>query len=122
MDNLAGHKSAQFVCWLMANGMLPLYTPLGGSWLNMAESVQRILVSRALSGQHPENPEHLIAWLEAVAHGWNTCPTPFTWGGKRAARRQRARERRYRLGGAGAVAHQPLRQWAKASYGYAQSN
>jgi hypothetical protein len=50
LDNLAGHKSAAFVCWLMAHGIMPLYTPLGGSWLNMAESMQRILVSRALSG------------------------------------------------------------------------
>ncbi len=38
-DNLAGHKSADFVCWLCAQGILPLYTPLSGSWLNMAESV-----------------------------------------------------------------------------------
>ena len=93
----------------MAHGIMPLYTPLGGSWLNRAESVQRMLVSRALSGQQPENPEQLIAWLEAVAHGWNACPTPFTWGGKRATRRQRARERRHHLGGSGAVVQQPLR-------------
>jgi hypothetical protein len=31
--------------------------------------------------------------------GWNADPTPFVWGGKRVARRQRARERRHRLGG-----------------------
>lgn len=108
LDNLSGHKNAALVCWLMAHGIMPLYTPLGGSWLNMAESVQRILVSRALSGQQPENPEQLITWLEAIAHGWNACPTPFTWGGKRAARRQRAWERRHRLGGSGAVMQQPL--------------
>ena len=24
LDNLAGHKSAAFVCWLMAHGILPL--------------------------------------------------------------------------------------------------
>jgi hypothetical protein len=103
LDNLAGHKSATFVCWLMAHGILPLYTPLGGRWLNRAESMQRILVSRALSGQHPENPAQIMAWLEAVGRGWNTAPTPFEWGGKRAARRQRAWERRHRLGGSGAV-------------------
>lgn len=103
LDNLAGHKSAAFVCWLMAHGIMPLYTPLGGSWLNMAESMQRILVSRALSGQHPETPEQIMAWLEAVGRGWNRAPTPFEWGGKRAARRQRAWERRHRLGGSGAV-------------------
>lgn len=108
-DNLSGHKTAAFVRWLMANGIMPLYTPLGGSWLNMAESMHRILVSRALSGQQPENPQQLIAWLEAVAAGWNACPTPFTWGGKRAIRRQRAWERRHSLGGSGAVAPHPLR-------------
>jgi hypothetical protein len=48
-DNLAGHKTATFVCWLMAHGMMPLYTPISGSGLNMAESIQRILVSRALA-------------------------------------------------------------------------
>src|SRR5512144_17092 len=95
LDNLTGHKSAAFVCWLMAHGIMPLYTPLGGSWLNMAESSQRIRVSRALSGQHPECPEQLIRWLDAVARGWNVSPTPFIWGGKRAARRQQARERRH---------------------------
>ena len=78
LDNLSGHKNAAFVCWLMSHGIMPLYTPLGGSWLNMAESMQRILVSRALSGQQPETPEQLITGLEATAHGWNACPTPFT--------------------------------------------
>jgi len=43
---------------------MPLYTPLGGSWLNMAESMQRILVRRALSGQYPQSPQEIIDWLE----------------------------------------------------------
>lgn len=109
LDNLSGHKNAAFVCWLMSQGIMPLYTPLGGSWLHMAESMQRLLVSRALSGQQPETPEQLITWLETTASGWNTCPTPFTWGGKRATRRQRARERRHHLGGSGAMVQLPLR-------------
>ncbi|MDQ3522473.1 MAG: transposase [Gemmatimonadota bacterium] len=49
-DNLSGHKSAELLCWMMARGIMPLYTPLGGSWLNMAESIQRILTRRALLG------------------------------------------------------------------------
>jgi hypothetical protein len=106
LDHLAGHKSAAFVCWLMTNGIMPLYTPLSGSWLNRAESIQRILVDRALAGQHPENPAPLIEWLEAVARGGNAHPTPFIWGGKRALRRQRARERRYILSGSGATSYQ----------------
>jgi transposase len=67
LDNLAGHMSASFVCWLMAHGIMPLYTPIGGSWLNMAEIIQRILVRRALSGQHPSGPTEAIAWLGMTA-------------------------------------------------------
>ena len=101
-DNLSGHKNRELVQWLTARGVLPLYTPLGGSWLNMAESVQRIVVRRALDGQHPESAAEVMAWLEGAVVGWNRDPTPFEWGGKRAARRQRARERRHRQGGSGA--------------------
>jgi DDE superfamily endonuclease len=108
LDNLTGHYTTAFVLWLFAHGIMPLYTPLSGSWLNMAESVQRILKRRAFAGQHPRTPEGIIAWLEATARGWNRAPTPFVWGGKRQARRERARQRRHRLGGSGACLHQPL--------------
>jgi len=121
LDNLAGHKSGEFVCWLMEHGVMPLYTPISGSWLNMAESVQRILSSRALAGQEPENPEQIIEWLEATARGWNKTPTRFEWGGKRATRRLRARERRHALGGSGAIAYRSparSRRRAEAGYGY----
>lgn len=108
-DNLQGHKSVVMVEWLVNHGIMPLYTPLGGSWLNMAESIQRIIKRRALDGQHPTRPEEIIEWLEATARGWNAKPTPFEWGGKRQARRQRARARRlHRLGGSGACTTHPL--------------
>src|SRR4051812_27391962 len=29
LDNLAGHKTASFVCWLFDHGIMPLYTPAG---------------------------------------------------------------------------------------------
>lgn len=109
-DNLAGHHSAAMVLWLFRHGIMPLYTPISGSWLNMAESIQRILKRRALSGQHPESPTEIIEWLEATARGWNRHPTPFVWGGKRAARRARSRERRHRLGGSGACTRCPIRR------------
>lgn len=48
LDNLAGHKTPEFVLWLFAHGVMVLYTPLAGSWLNMCESVQRIIKRRAL--------------------------------------------------------------------------
>jgi len=107
-DNLAGHKSEAIVDWCLERGIVVLYTPLAGSWLNMAESVQRILIRRALSGQHPQSASDLRAWLEAVVRGWNRAPTPFAWGGKRAERRRRARERRHGVGGSGAYAHRPI--------------
>ena len=102
LDNLSGHKTPEFVLWLFSQGIMPLYTPLGGSWLNMAESVQRIIRQRALAGQHPQTPDQIIALLEATVAGWNRDPTPFEWGGKRQARRQRRRQRRHALGGSGA--------------------
>jgi hypothetical protein len=107
-DNLTGHHTPDLVCWLCAHGVMPLYTPLGGSWLNMAESVQRILVRRALEGQHPQSAHDLMAWLAATVTGWSTAPTPFVWGGKRQQRRWRARQRRHALGGSGALTARPL--------------
>jgi hypothetical protein len=120
-DNLAGHKTPELLLWLLAQGSLPLQTPLGSSWLNRAESMQRILKGRAEDGQHPTQPEQIIEWLEATAQGWNAHRTPFDWGGKRAARRKRARERRQAVGGSGACARRPIRvrqtalsQWQRA--------
>lgn len=109
-DNLKGHRSTSIVTWLLTQGVMPLYTPLGSSWLNMAESFQRILQRRALDGQHPQTPEQIMEWVEATAKAWNRSPTPFEWGGKRATRRIRARARRkYSLGGSGAMTNAPIR-------------
>jgi hypothetical protein len=107
---LKGYKSFAMVNWLMLPGVRPLYTPLGGSWLNMAESIQRILKRRALAGQHPRTTDEIITWVEAVARAWNRQPPPFVWGGKRAARRVRSRERRHALGGSGAYTRRPVRR------------
>jgi transposase len=100
-DNLAGHLSWSLVLWLFQHGVLPLYTPLAGSWLNLAEAVQRILVRRALAGQHPHTTDEIITWLEDTVAAWNEDPTPFVWAGKRRERRLRAQQRR--LGGSPAV-------------------
>jgi DDE superfamily endonuclease len=104
-DNLAGHLSWPIVRWLFQHGIMPLYTPLSGSWLNLAESVQRIIGRRALDGHHPQSQDELIAWLDDTVAGWNADPTPFTWHGKRYERRQRARQRR--LGGSSAAQTNP---------------
>jgi hypothetical protein len=109
LDNLSGHKTPALVLWLVEHGVMPLYTPLSGSWLNMAESLQRILVRRALTGQTPSSPDDLIGCLEATARGWNAEPTPFTWHGKRQLRRERSRHRHHHpLGGSGASARRPV--------------
>jgi transposase len=108
-DNLAGHHTPDLVDWMISQGIVPLYTPLGGCWLNMAESVQRILVRRALSGQHPESAEQIMDWLDATVRGWNADPTPFCWGGKRWQRRRRFRER-HALGGSRAYTRRPIRR------------
>ena len=110
MDNLAGHLTARFVVWLFDHGIMPLYTPLSGSWLNMTESIQRIIAGRALAGQTAADSAELIDWLESTARAWNADPTPFEWGGKRQLRRRRAYQRRHPLGGSGACTRKPLRR------------
>jgi hypothetical protein len=118
LDNLTGHKTPELVLWLFAHGVMPLFTPLGGSWLNMAESIQRVLKRRALDGQHLTTPGEIIGGFVAVAGHWNANPTPFVWGGKRAARRKRERERRHDVGGSGAYTRQPIRR----RYGHVRGN
>jgi len=93
LDNLSGHHTPSFIVWLCEQGIMPLFTPLGGSWLNMAESIQHIIISRALAGTHPTSAEEIITWLEETTEGWNQAPTIFEWDGKRKARRDRARQR-----------------------------
>src|SRR3954467_12966602 len=127
-DNLAGHKTPDLVLWLCAHGVMPLYTPVGGSWLNMAESIERVLKRRALDGQHPHSPDEIGCWFEQTAQRWNEQPTPFVWNGKRRQRRREqqprlvwngSRGRRgrgsggdqtHRLGGSGACTHKPLKR------------
>jgi len=108
LDNLKGHYTKSFVAWCLEHGVALLYTPLGGSWLNMAESVQRIIIRRAISGQHYQSAGALMDALSSASRWWNANPTPFVWGGKRKERRRRARERHYALGGSGACATRPV--------------
>jgi hypothetical protein len=115
-DNLTGHWNADLLIWLMQQGVMVLFTPIAGSWLNLCESAQRILVRRALQGQSLDSPEAVMAALESAARGWNACPTPFSWGGKRAERPQPARNpaARYRLGGSGGFTRRPVRRRGRA--------
>lgn len=120
LDNLTGHKTAAFVRWLLMHGIMPLYTPISGSWLNMAESVQRILKRRALAGQHPSDTGEIVRRFREVTRHWNRKPTPFVWGGKRATRRERQCARRHHLGGSGAQTRRPIRRPTPGSYGHAR--
>jgi transposase len=107
-DNLTGHKTAEMVVWLCQHGIMPLYTPLGGSWLNMAESIQRILKRRTLDGQHPQSPAEIGTWFQQTAQAWNRQPTPFIWNGKRRTRRRKQHGDAHALGGSGAHIQGPL--------------
>ncbi len=119
-DNLVGHWNADLLIWLMRQGVMVLFTPIAGSWLNLCESAQRIMVRRALQGQSLETPQAVMTALEAAAAGWNRDPTPFEWGGRRAQRRQRARARReqHRLGGSGGFTRRPVRRRWNGAYWY----
>src|SRR5207245_4614037 len=109
-DDPAGHLSWSIVRWLFRHGVLPLYTPLSGSWLNLAESAHRVLARRALDGQHPQSRDDLLTWLDGPVAGRTANPTPFVWHGKRYERRRRARQRR--LGGSSATQAHPQRHAA----------
>jgi transposase len=122
-DNLAGHKTPELVLWLCEHGIMPLYTPVGGSWLNMAESIERVLQRRALDGQHPHSPDEIGSWFEQTARAWNEQPTPFVWNGKRRQRRHRSGgEPIHRLGGSGACTHKPLKRSRSAGADKCQSS
>ena len=107
-DNLAGHKSPEMVVWLCRHGIMPLYTPLGGSWLNMAESIQRVLKRRTLDGQHPQSPAEIGGWFEQTAQAWNRQPTPFLWNGKRRQRRRKRPGEEHAISGSGAHTRHPV--------------
>jgi transposase len=64
LDNLAGHYSHDLVSWCHERGIGLLYTPCAGSWLNMVESVQRIIIRRALEGHHISDVEILHVVFE----------------------------------------------------------
>jgi hypothetical protein len=121
LDDLTGHRTPALVLWLFAHGLRPLDTPLSGSWLDLAESRQRLVKGRALAGQHPGSPEDIMAWFEAVAEPWHKAPTPLAWGGQRRQRRQGPRGRRHRLGGSGGYTSRPVARQTAGSYGQMQA-
>jgi hypothetical protein len=57
--------------------------------LDMARSILRISVRRALDEHHPTSPWQIIDGLEAVVRHRNDHPPPFVWGGNCSQRRKR---------------------------------
>ncbi len=84
-------------------------TTPAGAWLNVAKSVQCILVCRALTGRHPRPAHAVTGWL-AAKRGRNIDPTSFAWGGKREVGGQQAREpeRRQWLSNTGRSNRRPI--------------
>lgn len=64
--------------------------------------------------------EILKDWLRDTIEGWNRHPTPFIWGGKRHARRDRAYTRRHRQGGSGATTHYVVPRRIRSVHYYRQ--
>ena len=106
-DNLAGHTSHDLVRWLRQRGVVPRYTPLSGSWLNMAESVQHILKERALAGAHPRSSAEIMPGWRRPWPAGTACPPPSSGaasaGSAGRGRRYRARWRQRCLRGSGAT-------------------
>jgi hypothetical protein len=113
-DNLVGHLNGElFYCGCSQGGSWRYTRRLGAELVEhdrIHPSIQRILVGRALAGEHPRYPEQIIEWLEDAARGWNRDPTPFEWGALRALRRVRSRKRRHALGGSGACTRRMIRR------------
>jgi hypothetical protein len=78
----------------------PLHATLWPPYSPWPRRESRIIVRRAIVGQHPQSAEPVIDCLEQTVQGWKKKPTPFAWHGTRRQRRERARLRR--PGGSGA--------------------
>jgi hypothetical protein len=63
LDNLAGHKTPELALWMFSQGVMPLYTPLSGSWLNICES---------------ERADHQATGIRVSAPTDNDRDHPFT--------------------------------------------
>ncbi len=79
LDNLAGHKTPEMVLWMFEHGVMPLYTPLGASWLGSPLGVGRVGAAHpdeaSLRGASPYKlpADHRVVgsdrvWVESGAH------------------------------------------------------
>ena len=119
-DNLAGHKTPEFVLWLCEQGILPLYTPLGGSWLNMAESIQRRNVEPCQDNILKNLSKSSLGLKKFLRYGISI--QLLLSGEENALLRQRERLRQqHRLGGSGACTSSPIPKGYADNNGYNRS-
>ena len=109
-DNLRGHYTVELLLWLFQHGIMPLFTPIGGSWLNMAEFDAAHFGTTCFAWATTRNPCANHGFAGRSSSRMEFGSTPFEWGGKRAARRERSRLRRHALGGSGACVRRPIRR------------
>jgi hypothetical protein len=69
MDSLSGHLTPSLRRWLLEHGVLPLYTPIGGSWLNLSESMQPSWCSEPWPGR-------IYACLNRSSSTWSKLHEP----------------------------------------------
>jgi hypothetical protein len=60
MDNLAGHKTPSLMLWLVSHGVMPVFTPLGGS-------------------EHATPPVRCVLGQEGGKHSADCCSSGFGW-------------------------------------------
>ena len=63
------HQTPELVLWMFAHGIMPLSTPLSRSWLNMAESIQRIRKRRRSKANIPRRPKRLLPYWKRPCRG-----------------------------------------------------
>jgi len=83
LDNLTGHRTASFVLWLFAHGVMPLYTPLGGSWLNLPKGHPQNRSSASSSAAHWMDTTHRRR--RRSSHGWKRLPMGGTGRRRRSS-------------------------------------
>lgn len=89
-DNLTGHDTVDVILWLVAHGIMPLFTPLGGSYLNIVEIEIAIITRECLRRRAGDKAtlERQVAALEAER---NEQRRTITWSFTTYDARQKVR-------------------------------
>ena len=118
LDDLADHKTPEFDRRLFEIGIIPPYTPVGGSWLYLSESIQRVLERRAFDGQYPTDTAQIIACTNR-RRGTGTLPRSRSFGAAGGRPVVGGNASCHHLGGSGACSRFPVPRhaelWPQAS-------